>query len=67
MLSSRKLRIIHLPINHTSRMQFLYRLVGFDPTKYNLRTELMAGLTTFLTMGYILAVNPDLLSAPGMD
>ncbi len=48
-------------------MQFLYRLVGFDPTKYNLRTELMAGLTTFLTMGYILAVNPDILSATGMD
>ena len=31
-------------------MQALYRLVGFDPTKYKLRTELLAGLTTFLTM-----------------
>ena len=48
-------------------MQFLYRLVGFDPTKYNLRTELLAGLTTFLTMGYILAVNPDILANTGME
>ena len=48
-------------------MQTLYRLLGFDPTKHNLRTELMAGLTTFLTMSYILAVNPDILSSTGMD
>ena len=48
-------------------MQALYRLVGFDPTKYKLRTELLAGLTTFLTMSYILAVNPDILSTTGMD
>lgn len=48
-------------------MQALYRLVGFDPTKYKLRTELLAGLTTFLTMSYILAVNPDILSTAGMD
>ena len=48
-------------------MQALYRLVGFDPTKYKLRRELMAGLTTFLTMSYILAVNPDILSSTGMD
>ena len=48
-------------------MQTLYRLLGFDPTKHNLRTELMAGLTTFLTMSYILAVNPDILASTGMD
>ena len=48
-------------------MQTLYRLLGFDPTKHNLRTELMAGLTTFLTMSYILAVNPNILSSTGMD
>lgn len=48
-------------------MQALYKLVGFDPTKHKLRTELIAGLTTFLTMSYILAVNPDILSATGMD
>ncbi len=33
----------------------------------NQRTEIVAGITTFLTMAYILAVNPDILSATGMD
>ena len=33
----------------------------------NLRTEIMAGVTTFLAMAYILAVNPNILSATGMD
>ena len=31
------------------------------------RTEILAGLTTFLTMAYIIFVNPDILSAAGMD
>lgn len=48
-------------------MQSLYRLVGFDPSRHRVRTEMVAGLTTFLTMCYILAVNPDILSATGMD
>ncbi len=42
-------------------------LLGFVPGKNKVRTELVAGLTTFLTMSYILAVNPDILSAGGMD
>ena len=33
----------------------------------NIRTELVAGLTTFLTMAYIIFVNPDVLSKTGMD
>lgn len=33
----------------------------------NVRTEVIAGITTFMTMAYILAVNPDILSASGMD
>lgn len=33
----------------------------------NVRTEILAGITTFMTMAYILAVNPDILSAAGMD
>ncbi|WP_123043417.1 NCS2 family permease [Cohnella candidum] len=33
----------------------------------NVRTEIMAGLTTFMTMAYILAVNPSILGATGMD
>ena len=31
------------------------------------KTEVIAGITTFMTMAYILAVNPNLLSAAGMD
>lgn len=33
----------------------------------NVRTEVIAGITTFMTMAYILAVNPSILSASGMD
>lgn len=33
----------------------------------NVKTEIMAGITTFMTMAYILAVNPSVLSATGMD
>lgn len=47
--------------------QFLQRYLGFDPKTMNLRTEIIAGITTFLTMSYILAVNPDILSAASMD
>ncbi|MBR6338030.1 MAG: NCS2 family permease [Ruminococcus sp.] len=35
--------------------------------KTDVKTEVMAGLTTFMTMAYILAVNPNVLSAAGMD
>ena len=48
-------------------MSAFHKLFGFDPTKNNVRTEILAGLTTFLTMAYILAVNPGIFSAlPGM-
>ena len=47
--------------------QFLQRYLGFDPKTMNLRTEIIAGITTFLTMSCILAVNPDILSAASMD
>ena len=33
----------------------------------NVRTEVIAGITTFMTMVYILAVNPNILEASGMD
>ena len=36
----------------------LKKLFGFDPGKTTVRTEIVAGITTFLTMSYILAVNP---------
>ena len=40
----------------------LKRLFGYDPAKTTIRTELLAGITTFLTMSYILAVNPSMFS-----
>ena len=48
----------------------LERLFGFDRSKHNIKTEVMAGITTFLTMAYILAVNPNIfsnLAKQGMD
>lgn len=36
-------------------------------SKTNLKTEVFAGITTFMTMAYILAVNPSILAATGMD
>ena len=41
--------------------------LGFDAQKHSVKVEMMAGLTTFLTMSYILAVNPIILSETGMD
>ena len=45
----------------------LKKLFGFDERVTTVRTEVMAGITTFLTMAYILAVNPNILSTTGMD
>ena len=46
---------------------FLEKTFGFKSGENNVRTEILAGLTTFLTMAYILAVNPGIFSAlPGM-
>ena len=42
-------------------------LLGFDPARHSVKVEMMAGLTTFLTISYILAVNPLILSETGMD
>ena len=41
-------------------MELLKKLFGFDPKKTTIRTEVVAGITTFVTMSYILAVNPDM-------
>ncbi|MDY2827975.1 MAG: NCS2 family permease [Sodaliphilus sp.] len=48
-------------------MNFLKTALGFDASKTSVRTEIVAGATTFLTMSYILAVNPAILSTTGMD
>lgn len=41
----------------------LQRLFGFDPSQTTIRKEIIAGITTFLTMSYILAVNPSMFCA----
>ncbi|NDV47513.1 NCS2 family permease [Paludibacter sp. 221] len=45
----------------------LEKLFGFKKGTNSVRIEILAGITTFLTMAYILAVNPSILSATGMD
>ena len=45
----------------------IQKIFGFNPATMTLRKEVIGGITTFLTMAYILAVNPSILSATGMD
>ncbi len=45
----------------------LQKLFGYDAKTMSIKKEVMGGITTFLTMAYILAVNPSILSAAGMD
>jgi AGZA family xanthine/uracil permease-like MFS transporter len=45
----------------------LDKFFNISANKSTIRTEVVAGITTFMTMAYILAVNPDILSATGMD
>ena len=45
----------------------LEKLFGLDRKVTSVRTEVLAGITTFLTMAYILAVNPNILAVTGMD
>lgn len=47
-------------------MDFLRNYFEFDKLGTNFRTEFIAGITTFLAMAYILAVNPGILSAAGI-
>ena len=43
------------------------KVFKLSENKTTVKTEVVAGLTTFMTMAYILAVNPSILSAAGMD
>ncbi|MBQ2803315.1 MAG: NCS2 family permease [Lachnospiraceae bacterium] len=43
------------------------KLFKLKENRTDIKTEVMAGITTFMTMAYILAVNPNILSASGMD
>ena len=45
----------------------LEKLFKLSENKTNVKTEIIAGVTTFMTMAYILFLNPNILSATGMD
>lgn len=47
--------------------EFLEKTFHLKEHNTNVKTEILAGITTFMTMAYILAVNPTVLSASGMD
>lgn len=49
------------------RMKMLEKLFRLKENKTNAKTEITAGITTFMTMAYILAVNPSVLGETGMD
>lgn len=48
-------------------MNFIEKCFKLKENNTTFKTELMAGLTTFMTMAYILVVNPSILSTTGMD
>ena len=45
----------------------LTKFFGFNPNSMNIKKEILGGITSFLTMAYILAVNPSILGDTGMD
>ncbi|HCO29888.1 MAG TPA: guanine permease, partial [Lachnospiraceae bacterium] len=48
-------------------MEFLERVFHLKEHKTDVKTEVIAGITTFMAMAYILAVNPSILKDAGMD
>ena len=52
--------------NNTKQLGFLERVFKLKENHTDVKPKLAAGLTTFMTMAYILAVNPGILSAAGM-
>lgn len=55
-----------LPTDHASRRSLMERLFKLREHQTDVRTELLAGVTTFLTMAYIIFVNPSILGDAGM-
>ena len=48
-------------------MTFIENFFQLDKNQTTIRTEIIAGLTTFITMAYVIFVNPQILSTTGMD
>ena len=53
--------------NFSQKKNRLDNYFGLTKNNTDVRTEIVAGITTFMTMAYILIVNPSILSATGMD
>lgn len=58
---------MELTNNKASNTSILERIFKLSENKTNVKTEIIAGITTFMTMAYILIVNPLTLSDAGMD
>ena len=50
-----------------TKQSFLDKTFKLKENKTNIRTEVLAGITTFMTMAYILVVNSNILADAGMD
>lgn len=57
----------HNTKNREVYMNTLEKIFHLKEHKTNVKTEIIAGVTTFMTMAYILAVNPSILAETGMD
>lgn len=56
-----------MPLKPKYKTIMLDQFFGIKKSGSSIKTEVIAGITTFMTMAYILVVNPDFLSAAGMD
>ena len=54
-------------MENKSNQGFLEKVFHLSENHTDVKTEVIAGITTFMTMAYILAVNPNILSVAGMD
>lgn len=54
-------------LKETAYMNAIKKYFGIDDVNTTIKNEVIAGLTTFLTMAYIIFVNPNILSEAGMD
>ncbi|RDY23219.1 NCS2 family permease [Romboutsia maritimum] len=53
--------------DNSNNIKFLEKIFKLSENNTNVKTEIIAGITTFMTMAYILVVNADILGSTGMD
>ena len=54
-------------VKRVQKFMMIARFFKLQENQTNIRTEILAGFTTFITMGYIIFVNPQIMAAAGMD